>query len=265
MIFLRALVSKYYIFFCISICIGIIFFCITYFPSIKNVGVGVVNVLPIEAGPEDKPRCTGNDVPFETASSTQGLFMWVVSDRAFFIPATSRKIWFKRSVCHVDYGEDVVNLFFVKEIKNEQLKLLADGFVKDVENTSTSTSDLSFGDYTEGYIKGDRVCGLSISSDNLGVPGGGFGYYMDLVCGVGVAHYAQQALPLYDILGITNKSRPIHITKIDSGFISGQTVLGLFLVKKEGDSYHLLFKDAEIIDCSLAKREHVPPLMSGCR
>ncbi|NIS38285.1 hypothetical protein GWN26_07170, partial [Candidatus Saccharibacteria bacterium] len=154
--------------------------------------------------------------------------------------------------------------FFSKELSAAEKVFAERGFVLDVRNSSTGASDKSLYDYIQSYKKNDEMCAVAVDPDCSSYQGGGteMAHQLRVSCGSGFAEARAEQIPFLDALDLKNTNSALRIGSRSGDFfrvgVGGFRAGSAAILKKEGDSYRVLFIGQEGPPCSLLEKEQIP-------
>lgn len=232
----------------ISILIGLVLFVvgILFFNKINN----SKNLTAFE---EIKSKINKQQIEIKTKEDAY--FRWVKDGYAMLLPATENFYIYNQSNDILDSNK--VPALFENEISVVKNILEDRGFILSKENSSKDFSDRTFYDYIQSYEKENDLCVVVVNPDNHVS-----GYQFSLSCGkfLEKAHEAQvpflEALDLKGKIAIIRaKNQKDNYYEIGIGYVRGGETA---VLKKEGDSYYILYKGQEAPSCELINKENMP-------
>jgi hypothetical protein len=198
----------------------------------------------------------------DTHASNYG-FRWNGNDGySVFVPSTEAFFLVKpRTGC---FERDLVPDLFEKELSIAKRVFTERGFVLDKTNSSTSTSDRSFYDYVQAYKKDDELCKVVANPDCSSYEGsnGQVEHQLRVSCGNTFAKARAEQLPFLEALELKDKNGIVKIRNQNEAFFeiglgwlrTGSTAI----LKKEDDTYRVLFIGQESPSCNLIDEEKIP-------
>lgn len=207
-------------------------------------------------------RFKSADSRTDTRISSSG-FRWNSDDGySIFVPSTEAFSLVKPGVgC---FERDLVPDLFKKELSIAKRVFTERGFVLDKTNSSTSTSDRHFYDYVQAYKKGDELCRVVANPDcsSYEESNGQVEHQLRVSCGNTFAQAREEQIPFLEALELKDKNGIIRIKnqsgaffEVGLGYLRGGSTA---VLKKEGDSYRILFIGQESPSCDLIDTEKIP-------
>jgi hypothetical protein len=213
-------------------------------------------------------NCLDEEIVINSSVSERysfGGFFWLAHDQLVTIPSigSTTKQWIK-TVCKEIEDGDISQKLFGKEIQEERVRLVADGFVKDPSNTGYFDDGVT-PYYVEGYQRSDMVCSMFVSYEPYGTDPF-LKYTFSLDCGKksDVEEQVRLTKSLFAFFKIHGRDDTVQISRVDDDFISGQKMRTHFVVKKEKGSYRLIYEGQDAyFDCAFVEKEHIPLSIAG--
>lgn len=190
----------------------------------------------------------------EIQSKDNSFFRWIKNDYTILVPATSGFFIDKQNNEHL--GPEAVPKIFKKELSIIEKVLNDRGFVFNPENSSSNFSDRSFYDYIESYKKGDELCVVRVDPDDRGF------YQLSFSCGNSLDYGYKKQIPFLKALELKNEKTTVGIKNQKENYyeVSVNAVRGgsVAVLKKENNTYRVLFIGQESPLCSLIEKENIP-------
>lgn|GEM_PF-3524993 len=162
-----------------------------------------------------------------------------------------------------------LNRSFIPGIFSEELSVSKDvfegrGFILNDDNSSADVWDNRLYDYVQAYEKDGEMCRITVNTDCMSYKGSGFnvahGIYIS--CGSGLEEARAEQMPFLEALDLKDKKTVVRIRKQVGDFfevgISPQRTGAVAVVKKESDSYRVLFVGQEAPSCEIIDTENIP-------
>jgi hypothetical protein len=138
------------------------------------------------------------------------------------------------------------------------------GFVLNGYNSSFNVLDNRLYDYVQAYKKNGEICIISVNPDCSSYEGSGLtmahGIY--IACGNGLEKAKEKQIPFLKILDLKDKKAIVRIRKQIGDFfqvgVGYRRTGSSAIIKKEGNSYRVLFVGQEAPSCELIKKEGIP-------
>lgn len=159
---------------------------------------------------------------------------------------------------------DVVPNIFSEELAASKDVFEKRGFVLNNNNSSVDVSDDRLYDYVQAYVKDGEMCRITVNTDCMSYKGSGFniahGIYIS--CGNGLEEARAKQIPFLKALELKNKKAVVRIQNQAGEFFqvgfNFQRTGSTAVLKKEGDSYRVLFIGQEAPSCELIEKEGIP-------
>ena len=181
-------------------------------------------------------------------------FRWIKDGYTILVPSTISFIIKKQGF--KDLRSDAVPGLFNREIFIIDSVLKGRGYILDKENSSRNFGDPSFYDYILAYKQDANFCVMSISPDYVK------SYQLDFSCGDSLDREYEKQLPFLKVLNLKDKKTSAKIRSQKGDYyevdVSGTRGGSIAVLKKENDTYRILFIGQEAPQCSLIKKEHIP-------
>ncbi len=186
-----------------------------------------------------------------------------VDGYSILVPATESMLFVSLPGQSVQ-STNIPKAFFSKELSIAREVFALRGFVLNSTNSSTSTQDVHFYDYVQGYERGDTLCVVTVNPDYSSYVGGGanMGYALTVSCGNALAEAEAQQRPLLDALGKRGQEAVARVLAQDGEFVEvgiGYRRMGeTAVLKHEGSTYRVLLLSQEAPPCSFVDAEQIP-------
>ncbi|MFC1623494.1 hypothetical protein ACFL05_00010 [Patescibacteria group bacterium] len=181
-------------------------------------------------------------------------FRWIKNDYTILVSATDNFFINKQSGEYLEF--DIVPELFKKELSIVKKVLKDKSFVLDLENSSSDFSDRSFYDYIQSYKKDSSLCVVKVNPDNIGY------YQLNFSCGDSLDEAYEEQIPFLEALGLKDKNTVIRLKNQEGNYyeVGFSGVRGGLdaVLKKENNSYRVLYIGQEAPDCSLIEKENIP-------
>ena len=156
---------------------------------------------------------------------------------------------------------------FQQELRIAQQVFTNRGFVLDTVNSSADLSDDRLLDYVQAYRKNNDLCKITVDLE-CASRGGGIvedsviSHALTVSCGNTLTEAYNEQVPLLDALELKN-TNTVAVIQNQSGQFFQVVVRGLrggghALLKKEGDTYRVLYSGQEYPSCNLIDKEKIP-------
>ena len=189
----------------------------------------------------------------ELALSAGGHVWWIDEDGySFYIPVDGHLVLSRV----YDYGKEerpVAEVCFKEELEIAKEFFTDWGFRLNERNSSDSFEDDTFYDYVQAYEKGDELCTITVSPDVSGLV---------VACTNDLARAKKEQMPFLEALGLKDQDKVAILRAQNGDFFEVSTHwrrTGLTVIlKKEEDSYRVLFTGQEAPLCRLIANEGIP-------
>ena len=202
--------------------------------------------------------------------ATQSTFLWWndLDGYSIFIPTDESIILAKQKIGEISELSSVPEKYFSQELEIAKQIFESQGYVLNKRNSSENKFDTRFYDYIQAYEKGDEVCVINVNSEygSHGCKNAGFDsgmcYKMSVSCSNDFVATQSLQGPFLEALELQNKETVIRIISEEKPFyqlaISGRRAGSAGVLKKEGDTYRVLFIGQEAPPCDIIDREGIP-------
>lgn len=182
---------------------------------------------------------------------------------SILVPSTDSFFVAKNNLGFIDDGS-IPDIYFYKELAIVKKVFDERGFVLNKRNSSKDITDTSFYDYIQMYKKGDDLCSVSVSGDYSSYSSGIYdmAYSMSVSCGNTLKESQAEQIPFLDALEYKNKNNAVHIRNQSGIFfqvgVGGRRGGSTAILKKEGDTYRVLYISQEGPNCEEIDGENIP-------